>query len=124
MLKKFLIFVCLLFSFGANAAQVANIEYVHKLIAQEHGIEIPYNPELKNVQAAANMKYLLTAVDVANHILNGGNATSYGMGEFATEYAADIVATQKAVKDLVKKYKFFVTTTPDTESFEFSISKT
>ena len=48
----------------AVAAQIANVEYVHAVIKQKWNINIPYNPELKNPRLAANMKYLLTTIDV------------------------------------------------------------
>ena len=112
--------------FGANAAQIANIEYVHKMIEHKWDITVPYNPALTNVKTIANMKYLLTAVDVANEILNGEKTTDYGNGEFATTQVADTVATIQAVDTLVKKIdkgpEFTLTTTDDTDSFEFSIS--
>lgn len=71
------------------------------------------------------MKCLLTAVDVANEILNDEQTTNYGNGEFATTQAVDTVATIQAVDTLIKKeekYKFSLTTTDDTSSFEFTIS--
>ena len=107
----------------AHAAQVVNVDYVHKLIAQKWDISVPI--KTNNIMAVANMKYLLTAVDVANEILNGEKTTDYGNTEFATTQVADTVATIQAVDTLVRKeieYKFFLTTTPDTSSFEFSIS--
>ena len=107
----------------AHAAQVANLDYVHKLIQQKWDISIPIKAD--NPMLAANMKYLLTAVDVANEILNGEKTTDYGNGEFATLHAADTTATNTAVETLVQKvekYKFTLTTTPDTSSFSFSIS--
>ncbi|MBQ2845153.1 MAG: hypothetical protein IJE79_04005, partial [Alphaproteobacteria bacterium] len=48
--------------FCAHAAQIVNVDYVHKLIAQEWDISVPIKTD--NIMAAANMKYLLTAVDV------------------------------------------------------------
>ena len=107
----------------AHAAQVANLDYVHKMIQQKWDISIPIKAD--NPMLAANMKYLLTAVDVANEILNGEKTTDYGNSEFATLHAADTVATIQAVETLVQKvekYKFTLTTTPDTSSFSFSIS--
>ncbi len=109
--------------FCAHSAQIVNVDYVHKLIAQEWDISVPIKTD--NIMAAVNMKYLLTAVDVANEILNGEKTTDYGNGEFATLHAADTVATIQAVETLVQKvekYKFTLTTTPDTSSFSFSIS--
>ena len=96
----------------AHAAQIANIEYVHKMIEHKWDITVPYNPTLSNVKSMANMKYLLTAIDVANEILNGEKTTDYGNGEFATLHAADTTATNQAVETLIKKeteYKFYLT---------------
>ena len=106
----------------ANAAQVANLDYVHKLIAQKWDISVPIRAD--NPMQVANMKYLLTAIDVANEILNGEPTTNYGNGEFATLQAADTVATNQAVETLIKEdieYEFFLTTT-STNSFSFKIS--
>ncbi len=114
-MKKLL---CILFSFlfficNAHTAQIVNVEYIHKLISQEWDITVPYNPALKNVKSIANMKYLLTAIDVANEILNGEKTTNYGNGEFATTRIADTIATNQAVETLVKQnkieYKFSAT---------------
>ena len=117
------VFGCLV-AVCAHAAQVVNVDYVHKLIAQKWDISVPI--KTNNIMAAVNMKYLLTAVDVANEILNGEKTTDYGNGEFATLQAADTVATIQAVDTLVRKIdkgpEFTLTTTPDTSSFSFSIS--
>lgn len=115
----------MLFCGAAQSAQVVNVEYIHNAIAQKWDISVPYNSELTNPRVAANMKYLLTAIDVANKILNGKKTTDYGTGEYATTVAADTVATDTAVDGLIKKeekYKFTATTTSDTTSFSFSIS--
>ena len=106
----------------AKSAQIANVEYIHKLIEQHHGVHVPYNSELTNPQVAANMKYLLTTIDAANSILSGGKITDYGNSEYATTVATDTVATLEMVRDHVRNYKFFATTTPDTTSFSFTIS--
>ena len=110
--------------FCAHAAQVVNVDYVHKLIAQKWDISVPI--KTNNIMAVANMKYLLTAIDVANEILNGEKTTDYGSGEFATLQVADTVATNQAVETLVWKIdkgpEFTLTTTGDTDSFSFSIS--
>lgn len=111
----------------AQSAQIVNVEYIHQLINQKWDITIPYNAELTNPHVAANMKYLLTAVDVANEILNGEPTTDYGSGEFATMVAADTIATNIAVDTLVQqkaKYEFFMTTTDDTSEFTFHIPNT
>ena len=109
----------------AHAAQIANIEYVHKMIEHKWDITVPYNPTLSNVKSMANMKYLLTAIDVANEILNGEPTTNYGDGEFATLQVADTTATNQAIETLIKKeqkHEFTLTTRDDTDSFGFSIS--
>ena len=114
----------------AHAAQVVNVDYVHKLIAQKWDISVPI--KTNNIMAAVNMKYLLTAVDVANEILNGEKTTDYGNTEFATLQAADTVATIQAVDTLIEKeekYKFSLTinqtyyqSVKKTTDFKFSIS--
>ena len=112
----FSIFLGFLFIFAAQSAQIVNIDYIHTAIADKWDIVIPYNREITNVGVAANMKYLLSAIDVANEILNGEKTTDYGNGEFATMVAADTIATDTAVETLVKKedkYKFVMTVYPD-----------
>ena len=109
----------------ANAAQVANVEYIHLLIKQEWGIEVPYYPE--NAKLVANMEYLLMVVDRANLMLNGEATSSYASDPvYATKQAVDTIAVNQAVETLIKKIdltpKFFITTTPDTSSFSFKIS--
>ena len=117
----FAIFGCFV-ALCARAAQIVNVDYIHKIIQQEWDVTVPIRTN--NIMAAANMKYLLTAIDVANEILNGEKTTDYGNGEFATLQAADTIATNQAVETLVRKeieYKFFLTTT-STNSFSFKIS--
>ncbi|MBQ7056278.1 MAG: hypothetical protein IJN91_05130, partial [Alphaproteobacteria bacterium] len=117
----FAIFGCFV-ALCAHAAQIVNVDYIHKIIQQEWDVTVPIRTN--NIMAAANMKYLLTAIDVANEILNGEKTTDYGNGEFATLQAADTIATNQAVETLIQKpieYKFFLTTT-STNSFSFRIS--
>ena len=106
----------------AQSAQVANVEYIHLLIKQEWGIEVPYYPE--NAKLVANMEYLLTVVDRANLMLNGEETTSYASDPvYATKQAVDTIAVNQAVETLIKKLAdFYVTTTPNTSSFSFQIS--
>ena len=115
-------FFCVLFCGAAQSAQIVNVEYIHKLIEQEHGITVPYNTDLHDPTVAANMKYLLTTIDIANQMLTGESITDYGNSEYATTVATDTVATLEMVRDHVRNYKFFATTTPDTTSFSFAIS--
>ncbi|MBQ1997843.1 MAG: hypothetical protein II238_05345, partial [Alphaproteobacteria bacterium] len=121
-MKRLFTIFCMLFCVSAQSAQVVNVEYIHKLIEQQHGITVPYNSELRDPRVAANMKYLLTTIDAANSILNGGKITDYGNGEYATTVATDTVAALEMVRDHIRNYKFFATTTPDTTSFSFTIS--
>ena len=109
----------------AQSAQVANVEYIHLLIKQEWGIEVPYYPE--NAKLVANMEYLLMVVDRANLMLNGEETSSYASDPvYATKQAVDTIAVNQAVETLIKKIdltpKFFVTTTSSTSSFSFRIS--
>ena len=113
-MKKLILFLFMLIIAPVQSAQIANVDYIHTAIADKWDITIPYNREITNVGVAANMKYLLTAVDVANEILNGEKTTDYGNGEFATMVAADTVATDTAVETLIQKnaytgYKFIAT---------------
>ena len=127
MFKKFLFaFFSLFLSFSVHAeqGQIINIEYVHELVKQEHGIWMDYadpSPEFR--KRAANMKYVLTIVDMVNAHLNGAGWTNYGADpEYATEYAANTVAAIYCIRNLIERYHFTVTTTADTTKFQFKIS--
>lgn len=123
MFRKILSAVFALFMFVpfAHSAEMVNVEYVHKVLLNRWGIDLPYNPALKNPHVAANMKYLLTVVDIANAYLNGKKTTDYGNGEYATLAAADTIATNTAMDTLVNMPTFTITTTPDTTSFMLMI---
>ena len=111
-MKRLIVFLFLMLCGVAHSAQIVNVEYIHNAIAQKWDITIPYNPALANPRVAANMKYLLTAIDVANEKLNGGKTTDYGNGEYATMAAVDTIATDTAVDTLVavhRDYKFIAT---------------
>lgn len=118
------VFIGMLWCWSVHSAQIVNVEYIHNAIYEKWGITVPYNPNLSNPRVVANMKYLLTTVDVANEMLNGGKFTNFADGEYATEIAADTVATIEATDTLIKPidYKFFVTTVEDVTSFSFKIS--
>ncbi len=85
------------------AAQIVNVEYIHNAIAQKWDITVPYNKSLTNPRVAANMKYLLTTIDVANEMLNGSQVTTYGSGQYATLVAADTIAVDTAVDTLIQQ---------------------
>ena len=103
MLRKIVFAVFGLFlSASAHAGQAINVEWVHKFIKQEHGLDIPYadNPKL-----AVNMDYLLKMVDIANAMLNGPNWTNYGEDpEYATREVADTVAGEYCIRNLIEHY--------------------
>ena len=125
MLKRIFLAILLLFTsyVPAHSAEIVNVEYVHSLIKKVWNIDVPYYED--SLKYAANMEYLLKAVDKANEILNGTPTTDYGSSEYATLYAADTVATIDAVNRLIEKQNkssFYITTTPTTSSFSFIIS--
>lgn len=99
----FVVLIC----FAARAADVqtapiVSVEYIHKYILEKWSIDVPYNPSLESKSQAANMKYLLTAVDVANEILNGFKITNYGEnGTYATLEAVNTVAAIQAIDTLI-----------------------
>ena len=123
MFRKILSVIFAIFMFLPNiahSAEMVNVEYIHKYLNARWGIDLPRNP-LTNPYAAANMKYLLTVVDIANEYLNGEKTTSYGTGAYATLAAADTVATKKAIDTLISVPTFTITTTPDTSDFSMII---
>ena len=123
MFRKILSILVAIFMFlpNAHSAEMVNVEYIHQYLNIRWGIDLPYNPELTNPRVAANMKYLLTVVDIANEYLNGEKTTNYGNGTYATLAAADTVATNTAIDTLVKAPTFTITTTPGTSSFSMII---
>ena len=125
MLKRIFLAILLLFTsyVPAHSAEIVNVEYVHSLIKKVWDIDVPYYED--SLKYAANMEYVLKAVDKANEILNGTPTTDYGSSEYATLYAADTVATIDAVNRLIEKQNkssFYITTTPTTSSFDIMIS--
>lgn len=122
-MQKILLIFILLACNTAHAAEMVNVEYIHKLIKQQWDITIPYSPKLSTPKVAANMKYLLTLIDIANRKLNGAPTTNYGNGKYATMVAADTVATLTASERLIRVVApFKITTKPDTDTFSFDIS--
>ena len=124
MLRKILFLVFgLMLTQQVYAEQAINIQYIHELIKQEHGITVPYaKTDAEFPKQVANMKYLLTVVDIVNAYLNGPNWTNYGESEYATAHAADTVAGIYCVRNLIEHYFFTATTTPDTTSFSLKIN--
>ena len=123
MFRKILSILVAIFMFlpNAHSAEMVNVEYIHQYLNARWGIDLPYGPELTNPRVAANMKYLLTVVDIANEYLNGDKTTDYGNSEYATLAAADTVATNTAIDTLIDAPTFTITTTPNTSSFSMKI---
>ncbi len=107
-----------------SVSPMVNVKYIHQAIAAKWGINIAYHPNLKNERAAANMRYLMGMIDVANKRL-GGTDKRYGDSIYATSYAASKNTVDKAVATLIKPkpktFPFTATTTSDTTSFSFGI---
>lgn len=101
MIKRLLAFLFVFLMTPVQAAQVVNVEYVHNAVANKWNITIPYNSALTTPSVAANMKYVLTAVDVANKILGG--ESNYGNSEYATNQVADTVAVDTVVMNLIRR---------------------
>ena len=89
---------------AAYAGQIANVDYVHKYIAQKRGVTVPINAP--NIYQAANVKYLLCTVDSANHIfnniLNSSTTREFCNDPLATTQAIDTAAVDIAVNNLVR----------------------
>ena len=103
---------------------VVNVKYIHDAILAKWNVSVGYNSALTNKSVAANMKYLLAAIDVANKKI-GGSSKVYSGTSYATSYAVNKRTADNAIKNLIKKprtFPFTATTTSDTTSFGFSIS--
>ena len=120
----FLLFF-LLFPIYGYCASIVNVEYIHQAIKQKWNVDIPYSAELENPKIAANMKYLLTMIDRANARLNGFETTTYGdNATYATLAAADTIATDAAVQDLIAEmeFPFSFASNSSSATFSFQIS--
>ena len=103
---------------------VVNVKYIHDAILAKWNVSVGYNSALTNKSVAANMKYLLAAVDVANKKI-GGSSKVYSGTSYATSYAVNKRTADNAIKNLIKKprtFPFTATTSSDTSSFSFKIS--
>ena len=103
---------------------VVNVKYIHDAILAKWNVSVGYNSALTNKSVAANMKYLLAAIDVANKKI-GGSSKVYSGTSYATSYAVNKRTADNAIKNLIKKprtFPFTATTSSDTSSFSFNIS--
>ena len=107
-----------------KGSPVVNVKYIHDAILAKWNVSVGYNSALTNKSVAANMKYLLAAIDVANKKI-GGSSKVYSGTSYATSYAVNKQTADNAIKNLIKKprtFPFTATTTSDTSSFSFNIS--
>lgn len=113
---------------ASNAAEIATIGYVHELLEHNYGVYVPMNDTLTDADkdTPANMEYLLYVVDIANEFVTGGR-TNYSSSVYATDDAADIIATKQAFDTLLKEieavnhdFPFEMTVTGDSVSFTLS----
>lgn len=72
----------------SKESPVVNVKYIHDAIFAKWNVSVGYNSALTNKSAAANMKYLLAAVDVANKKI-GGSSKVYSGTSYATSYAVN-----------------------------------
>lgn len=103
---------------------VVNVKYIHDAILAKWNVSVGYNSALTNKSVAANMKYLMAAVDIANKKI-GGSSKVYSGTSYATSYAVNKRTVDNAIKNLIKKprtFPFTATTTSSTSSFSFNIS--
>lgn len=112
----------------ANAAEMATIGYVHELLEHNYGVFVPMNDTLTDADkdTPVNMEYLLTVVDIANEFITGVR-TNYAGTVYATDDAADTVATIQAYDTLLKEveavdYEYPFEMTVSGGSLSFTIS--
>jgi hypothetical protein len=84
--------------FAANAAQIANVEYVHNYILQSTELNLPPNPNA-NPKQAANIPYLTCIMDQLNQI-GPYSAESQYCAYSAAGQAIDITYVWEAVRNL------------------------
>ncbi|MDW2974627.1 MAG: hypothetical protein R8M70_01040 [Alphaproteobacteria bacterium] len=103
-MKRILCFFACLFISVANGAEIASIRYIHELLEHNYGVYVPVNDTLTDadLDVPVNMKYLLTVVDIANEFITGVR-TAYSSTVYATDDAADTVATIQAYDTLLKE---------------------
>ncbi len=127
-MKRFICFLLGLFISAANAAEMATVRYVHELLEHNYGVYVPVNDALLggDLDIPANMEYLLYVVDIANEFITG-TRTTYSSTIYATDDAADIIATKQAYDTLLKEvqevqqdFPFEMTVTGSSLSFTIS----
>ena len=133
--RVFRFLLCMTFALSVTVAPAAvaepsksespavNVKYIHDAILAKWNVSVGYNSALTNKSVAANMKYLLAAVDVANKKI-GGSSKVYSGTSYATSYAVNKRTADNAIKNLIKKPRTFpfTATTSSTSSFSFKIA--
>lgn len=76
------------------AGPIANVDYIHKYIASKNGVSVPIKES--NPSKAANVKYLLCAIDKANELSVASTNTSYCTHSLATTRVVDTIAVADA----------------------------
>jgi len=95
------IFLSLFLPGSLFAGEIANVDFIHKYINQKHGLSISIaNPSQQ--YWAANVKYMLCTVDVANEMLNGFASTNYCTSPYATTVAVDRVTAIDGIDTLIQ----------------------
>ncbi|MCL1892065.1 MAG: hypothetical protein FWF97_02085 [Alphaproteobacteria bacterium] len=95
------IFLILLSTGNLLAGQVANVQFIHNYIMQRHDITVPIKTPSQSAWAA-NMKYMLCAVDAANMVLNGKQTSDWcNNATYATLQAVDDIVAIKGISELV-----------------------
>ena len=136
--RVFRFLLCMTFALSVTVAPAAvaepsksespavNVKYIHDAILAKWNVSVGYNSALTNKSVAANMKYLMAAIDIANKKI-GGSSKVYSGTSYATSYAVNKRTVDNAIKNLIKKprtFPFTATTTSDTTKFSFTISAT
>ncbi|MCL1892578.1 MAG: hypothetical protein FWF97_04835, partial [Alphaproteobacteria bacterium] len=88
----------------AHAAEIANVEYVHKYLETQTGLTATDIPiRASNVKEAVNVDYVLYLVDRANKVLTGTATNYYGLNVSNKMHAADTIAVKNAVDSLIEE---------------------
>ena len=96
------IFPSLFLTGNLFAGQIANVDFIHQRINEKIS---PLTLSVMNpsqASQAANMRYMLCAVDAANEKLNEFSSTNYCVSSYATTQAVDVVAAINAIETLIK----------------------
>ena len=80
MLKRFIFAMFVMFvgvvapAIPAHSAQIANVEYIHKVIEKKWGVTVPYNSNLSSIYAVA------TGIPTATNMTGQSTDTTFPNG--------------------------------------------